>query len=244
MKRRMAGRRPRFSRAPFSCIPGGNIAHWGQRSRRIFSRNRGLGIFLLVCCLSLSACAGQQEPPPPEEPVQLIGQTPQDTVQQPKPAEPVPLNRLAVEVVVDWEDTDRILSDLDQLSQRLGEDLLACGYAVEEVAVTISTAGGFTGSALAEGGVDVVCMPAADYMAIEDCATAILTTDEAVCTGVVAAAAGREELDGSFLSALSDAMTLEGGFLESCYPGVTYIYAGEDALRAARELSAQQGETS
>lgn len=38
---------------------------------------------------------------------------------------------------------------------------------MEDVTVTISTAGGFTAEALAEGGVDVAFLPAVDYVASE-----------------------------------------------------------------------------
>jgi len=205
--------------------------------------NRKPWLVLLSLCLLLTACNTAGTPPNQasviKEPVcKETSQTDRDG--------PVSLGRLTVELVVDWEETDRILSSLDQLSELLGEGLLAQGYAAEGITVTISTAGGITGSALAEGGVDAACMPATDYAECGDGAAAILVTDEAVSTGVVAVTTAREELDEAFRAALASALrdTSAGvQFLETCYPGTAYVPATEEALQAIRSLAAEQGES-
>lgn len=187
---------------------------------------------VLVLALLLSACGVREQPdkqpdPPPPAPVESA---------EPAalPEEPAALGPLTVEVVVDGEEAERLLEQLEDLSALLSEGLLERGYAPEEVVITISTAGGVTADALCAGGVDAACLPAADYLAAEGQAEAILTTDD----GAAAVAVGREE--GAFHAALAGALT-ESGFLEVCYPGRTYLPATEEALQALRDRAAEEG---
>lgn len=190
---------------------------------------------LLLACLLLPACAERNEPQPPP---------PAAAAPNPPPAqpaeEPIALEALTLEVVVEAGEADALLPQLEALSSLLGEALLERGYAPEQVTVTIGTAGGITGDALRAGGVDAACLPAADYLAAAEGARAVLVTDEAVCAHVAAVGAGREELDGGFCAALAGALT-ESGFLERCYPRRTYIPATEEALEALRDWAAEEG---
>lgn len=191
---------------------------------------------VLVLALLLSACGAREQPdkqpdsppPAPVEPAEPAS----------RPEEPAALGPLTVEVVVDGEEAERLLERLEDLSALLSEGLLERGYAPEEVVITISTAGGVTADALCAGGVDAACLPAADYLAAEGQAEAILTTDDGAATAAVTA--GREELDESFCAALAGALT-ESGFLEVCYPGRTYLPATEEALQALRDRAAEEG---
>ena len=117
---------------------------------------------LLLACLLLPACAERNEPQPPP---------PSAVAPDPPPAqpaeEPIALEALTLEVVVEAGEADALLPQLEELSSLLGEALLERGYAPEQVTVTIGTAGGITGDALRAGGVDAACLPAADYLAAE-----------------------------------------------------------------------------
>lgn len=191
--------------------------------------NKTLWAAALLSCLLLAACnAASPAPSQPDKPaVEASGETPA------RKDEPAALGPLTVELVVGWEETDRVLACLDQLSGLLSDGLLAQGYAAEEVTVTISTAGGITGSALAEGGVDAACMPAADFAAYEPQASAVLVTEDAA--RVVAVTAAREELDAAFQEAFAAALLEpEAQFLSLCYPGETYVPATADALQTLR----------
>lgn len=176
-------------------------------------------IFLAALCLLPAGC--QKDVPPPEEPPSPAPVTePAQTPAEPAP-EPLALNRLTVEVVVDWEDADRILSSLEELSQLLHDALDGKHCLADDVAVTIGTAGGITAQALADGGVDAAFLPMADFLEMEEgTAAAVLESEDG---GVVAAvAAGMDE---RFYSILAEALTeLEAGwkFTETCYPGTAF----------------------
>ena len=193
--------------------------------------NKTLWMAALLSCLLLSACKAPS--PAPGQPDKPVIESPGEAGQPGQTDEPAALDRLTMELVVDWDETDRVLACLDQLSGLLSDSLLAQGYAAEEVVVTISTAGGITGSALAEGGIDAACMPAADFAAYASQATAVLATEGAA--HVVAVTAARDELDAAFQEAFADALLEpEAQFLGLCYPGEAYAPITEDALQAVR----------
>lgn len=187
---------------------------------------------LLAACLLLAGCRRTEAETPP-------GPTPPPASVQPEDDQPAEeprslfLDSLTVEVVVDWEDADRMLDSLEELSRLLDGALEEADCILKEPAtVTIGTAGGITAQALADGGVDVAFLPAAD----------LLTTDADAAIGVLmntdqdfflAASTAREELDEYFRSALEEALTAtEDGqsFLETCYPGVEFVQATERPL--------------
>lgn len=159
------------------------------------------------------------------------------------PDEEIALSRLSVELVVEWEEADRVLSSLDQISDLLREALLSQGCAVEEVSVTLSTAGGFTAGALAEGGVDVAWLPAADFAACADHTSAVLIAGEDPCTIVAAVSTAREDLDSSFQAVLAGAvLDTEPGrqFTALCYPGTVYSSATDSAVQSLLDGAAQR----
>ena len=90
--------------------------------------------------------------------------------------------------------------------------------------ITISTAGGPTGDALAAGGVDAACLPEEDCEAREADAFPVL----AAPGRVLAVTGAREELDGDFRAALAEALleTEEGAAFLSLYsPDTVYTAA-------------------
>lgn len=204
---------------------------------------------MAALCLLLSACGRQpQKPEQPEQPdppaqVQTQPETP------PAPEEgAILLDRLTVELVVDWEDSDQVLSRLEELSLLFSQALADQGCQVEDVTVTISTAGGFTAGSLAEGGVDVAFLPAEDYIGVESEAGAVLTAGEEPCTTVAAVTGARTELDKAFCNTLERAMleTEDGNsFLEACRPGAVWVPATQETIAGVRdwleEQEAQQG---
>lgn len=169
---------------------------------------------LLAVCLLAAACGG--DPPAPEAGPAPLPEAPAASGEAGRS-----LERLAVELVVDWADTDRVLESQAELERLLREALAAQAWAVEEVQVTISTAGGPTGDALAVGGVDAACLPEEDYEAREGDAFAVL----AAPGWVLAVTGAREELDRDFRAALAAALleTEQGAdFLAVYSPGAAY----------------------
>lgn len=172
----------------------------------------------LAACLLLAACGrAGQTPPAAEEPA-----PPEDRREE----EALSLGSLTVELVVSWEEADRLLDSLDQLSGLLGEALAEQGCVTDEVRVTLSTAGGVTADALSKGGVDAAWLPAEDFSACGEKAGAALIQEGGGCVAAVTGA--REELDGEFRALLvRAALDTEPGraFLQLYCPGGTYVPA-------------------
>ncbi len=216
-------------------------------------KKSGALLWMVVFCLLLAACGrGGQEPQEGEDPpAEEVVQPPREDGAEEEPPQggeagrQLNIGHLTVELVADWGESDRLLSEMEELSLLLQTGLREQNCEVGEITVTLSTAGGFTSNALAEGGVDAAWMPAVDYISCEDAAYAVLTTDEELCTTVLAVSASREELDGDFRAALSAALLeTEAGaeFLGRYCPGLTFLPADGAALDAVREWLAAQEE--
>lgn len=184
---------------------------------------------LAAVCLLLAGCSRAEPETPPEPSPPPVSVQPEED-QPAEKARPLFLESLSVEVMVDWEDADRMLGSLDELSRLLDGALEEVGCTLGEPAtVTIGTAGGITAQALADGGVDVAFLPAEDLLTTEEDAVVgvLMNTDQDF---FLAASTAREELDEHFRSLLENALTMtEDGqaFLETCYPGVEFIRAAE-----------------
>lgn len=184
---------------------------------------------LAAVCLLLAGCRRAETEAPPEPSPPPVSVQPEEN-QPAEKARPLFLESLSVEVMVDWEDADRMLGSLDELSRLLDGALEEVGCTLGEPAtVTIGTAGGITAQALADGGVDVAFLPAEDLLTTEEDAVVgvLMNTDQDF---FLAASTAREELDEHFRSLLENALTMtEDGqaFLETCYPGMEFIRAAE-----------------
>lgn len=184
---------------------------------------------LAAVCLLLAGCRRAETETPPEPSPPPASVQPEENQPAEKPR-PLFLESLSVEVMVDWEDADRMLGSLDELSRLLDGALEEVGCTLGEPAtVTIGTAGGITAQALADGGVDVAFLPAEDLLTTEEDAAVgvLMNTDQDF---FLAASTGREELDEHFRFLLEEALTTtEDGqaFLETCYPGVEFVQAVE-----------------
>ena len=206
---------------------------------------------VLLFLLSLTSCARQNEPaaeetPPPvtQEPSkpQKPEETPVGDAQKEK-QEVISVEHMTVELVSAWEDGDRLLSQLKSLSHLMQSCMLTQGYQVEDITITISTAGGFTADALNNGGVDLAFLPAVDYITCDKTITAVLTTDEEICTTVVAVNSLQEEFDAEFSAALTRALLeTDSGkeFLTIYDPDITCIPATESAIQVVRDRVAEQ----
>lgn len=213
---------------------------------------------LALLCLSLAACGqgtqaaqtgggaslpagsgvGTADPLPEEGPGETA-EAPEESAGD--EAEPLSLDTLTVEAVVDWETAERMLTSLEDMSRWLKEALAEENCLVEEVAVTVNTAGGYTAQALAAGGVDVALLPAVDFIAWEEDAQALLVSGEDPCETVAAVTLSRPELDDAFCQTLAAALTeTEAGeqFLTACRPDAVFASASEEALQAVRDYAA------
>ena len=178
---------------------------------------------LLAACLLLSGCRKEAPAlePPPDPPVAA---DPVPDAPLPEEPQPIVLDRLTVEVVVDWEDADRMLGSLETLARLLESALAAFGCTVEEpVTITLGTAGGITAQALSDGGVDAAFLPVTDLSELEDgkAVRVLESSDQALAAAVT----GMREDRQRFCAALAQALTeTEDGreFTALCYPGTVF----------------------
>lgn len=193
---------------------------------------------LLILCLLLTACGRHQDesadPPAPTEP----------SVEEPsKPVEPAPaedddepllLDRLAVELVVAPADTERVMGSLRQFSADLTDALKEKNIDVEAVSFTMSTAGGVTGDALADGGIDMAFLPVMDFIARRDVLTPLLMAGDTEDAYVLALTTKNDALlDEALQGAITEALTdHEAGqrFLAAWSPDAEYGPVSQEVL--------------
>lgn len=219
---------------------------------------RKLLTVLFALCFILCAC-GQQQPPasndsttqnqeetvPPQssDPGSTPDNTPDHTPDAgDEPDLPLMLEELTVELVVEWEVADAILSQLDDLANALRTALDAVDCPVDHVTLTISTAGGFTAQALVNGGVDIAVLPAVDFVTCEDSTTAIALSSEALCETAIVVSHADKSLDTAFRNALFRALTeTDSGqeFLAVCRPDAQFTTVSDEALQAVRDYVAE-----
>ena len=213
-----------------------------------------LVLFLVTFCLILSACAQNQTPPKTDPAPPVTDQT-QQTVPPPIETPPAPPagneetppvyapEELTVELVVEWEAADLILSRLEEMSEMLRLALEESGYNVERVTLTLSTAGGFTAEALTQGGIDAAILPAADFITCRESTAGIAMSTEELCETVIALSLHDGTPDSTFCTALFDALinTEQGReFMSICRPGAVFTVPTEEAMQAVADWVAAQ----
>lgn len=213
-------------------------------------------LFLFTFCLILSACMQEQNSPQTDP----VPPTTNQTQQQPTPPpddSPVPPaenegtpstfapEELTMELVVEWETADALLSRLEDMGEMLRLALEDSGYSVERVTLTISTAGGFTAEALSQGGIDAAVLPAVDFITCPESTTGIAMSSEEIPETVIALSLHKGMPDSTFCSALFDALTkTEQGkeFLQLCRPDAVFVVPTEEAMQTVADWVAQQEE--
>lgn len=209
---------------------------------------------LLALILILCACAPSQNNPPTTDTTdqpQVIDPQPDqsngNTATPPSsdvtdPATEISLDALTVEVVVEWENVDHMLSQLNRLTELLQTSLEESGCTIEYLAITINTAGGITAQALSEGGVDVAILPAVDFISCENDALALAISSEELCETAIAVVKNNQALDSTFRTALLYALleTDDGHeFLNICRADAVFAEPTEDALQLVRDYVAE-----
>ncbi len=214
-----------------------------------------LSALALALCLLLCACmqpGGNQTDLPPDG---TEGPGVQDTTPTP-PEDNKDENRtddsgstpllwpdeLTLELVVAWENADAILTHLDELSDKLREALTQCGCPPERVTLTISTAGGFTAQALADGGIDAAILPAEDIIPLETSCAIIALSGEDIPAIAIAVSLADDMLSPEFRSALLNAFTTTDAgeeFISLCCDGAFFAAPTEEAMQAMRDYLAE-----
>ena len=213
-----------------------------------------LMLFLFTFTLILCACTQNQSPTQNDPVPPTVNQTQQqptfpadDTPTPPTDTKtPPPVfapEELTVELVVEWESADAILSQLDDMREMLRLALEESGYSVDRVTLTISTAGGFTAEALAQGGIDAAVLPAVDFISCRESTAGVAMSTEDICETVIALSLHHGTPDSTFCTALFDALTkTEHGieFLNLCRPGAVFAAPTEEAMQIVQEWIEQQ----
>ena len=194
--------------------------------------------FVLTLCLMFTACSRQEEKP--EEPAEPDKPSIEEPVNPPKSPDdqeeddPVLLDRMAVELVVAPTDTERVMVALRQFSADLTDALKEQNVDVETVSFTMSTAGGVTGDALSDGGIDMAFLPVMDFIARRDVLTPLLMAGDTEDSYVVALTTKVPALQEEYLQKIiSAALTdSEAGqrFLAAWSPDAEYGPVSQEVL--------------
>lgn len=197
---------------------------------------------LMAVCLFLSACTVQQgnntpsDLNNPQPPVQNDPPAPDDGNDEVDP--PPFLSDLALELVVDSETANTLLSHLDELTSHLRSAVEAVGYQPDSVTITFSTAGAYTTDSLVAGGIAVAILPTVDIIACEKRVSIIALSTEEIPETAIAVSAADEAFSEAFCNILFRAFTeTEAGeaFLSLCCAGTSFTAPTEDGLQAARD---------
>ena len=199
-----------------------------------------LALCLLLCACSQPGSSNDQSDPPvsgdqqTDAPDDSGGHTSDDG----NPAQPVYPADLMVELVVEWAIADALLSNLDDLSDRLHAALEEAGCPLDSVTLTINTAGGFTAQALIEGGIDAAILPAVDLITHEERAAILALSSEEVPETAIAVSLAKETLSAEFREVLRKALTeTQNGqdFLAACCGDAVFSAPTDDTLQAVRD---------
>ena len=217
-------------------------------------KKMNLSVLILALCLLLCACVQNQEIPDQNDPtisgneqtmspdddtanVPDDGETNEgDTSQTVYPAE------LMVELVVEWEAADALLSQLDDLSDLLQKAIEEAGCPLDRVTLTISTAGGFTAQALIQGGIDAAIVPAVDIISYEKSTAILALSEEEIAETAIALSRVNSDITEDFCQILFKAlMETQSGqdFLSTCCGSAVFSAPTQERLEAVRDYLRQ-----
>ena len=156
---------------------------------------------------------------------------------------------MTIELVVEWEMADAILSHLDDLSDLFGAALEAVGCQMDRVTLTMSTAGAYTADSLVDGGIDAAILPSIDIIAYEQRVSILALSDDEIPTSAIAVSLANSDLSEEFRTLLFTALTkTEAGldFLSAICGEATFSAPTEEMLQIVRdyrkELMSEEGE--
>lgn len=156
---------------------------------------------------------------------------------------------LTIELVVEWDMADTILSLLDDLSDLFDDALEEVGCQLDRVTLTMSTAGAYTADSLVDGGIDIAILPSVDIISCENRVSILaLSADEIPMTAIAVSKANNdlsEEFHALLLTALTETNAGQN-FLSAICGESVFAAPTEDTLQAVRdyhkELMNEEGE--
>ena len=145
---------------------------------------------------------------------------------------------ITVELVIEWEIADAILSALDDLSEQLRQAVEEAGCQLDSVTLTISTAGAYTADSLREGGVDAAILPSVDIIPYENQVAVLALSAEEIPQTAIAVSLIHSDMTEAFRESLFYALTqTETGqaFLSAFCGETEFSTPTEAALQAVRD---------
>lgn len=208
-----------------------------------------LTALLLAIVVLLSACANRttgNNDTPSQNNSQIEQNTPdnneippeQDTTTDDQQSEICYPTDITVELVVEWEIADAILSALDDLSEQLRQAVEEAGCQLDSVTLTISTAGAYTADSLIDGGVDAAILPSVDIIPYENQVAILALSAEEIPQTAIAVSRTNSDLDEAFRESLFCALTqTEDGqaFLSAICGETEFSAPTDEALQAVRD---------
>ena len=221
-----------------------------------------LTALLLSVCMLLCACmqpSGGNDGPASDDPTLSgdqnsnstdSGSSSSDNGESTDDKEKIPYPAdLTIELVVEWEMADIILSILDDLSDLFRDAMKEVGCQIDSVTLTMSTAGAYTADSLIDGGIDAAILPSVDIISAEHRVSILALSDDAIPMTAIAVSKADSDLSEEFCVLLFSALTeTEAGqdFLAAICGESVFSAPTEDALQAVRdylkELMDEEGE--
>ena len=208
-----------------------------------------LTALLLCVCLLLSACmqpSGGNDDPAQDDTIVSGDQDPDsggnssdngENADNQKGNIPYPAD-LTIELVVEWEMADIILSILDDLSVQLRDALQEVGCRIDNVTLTMSTAGAYTADSLIDGGIDAAILPSVDIISGEQRVSILALSDDEIPMTAIAVSNASDDLSAEFHAMFFSALTeTEAGqdFLSAICGESIFSAPTEDTLQAVRD---------
>lgn len=202
---------------------------------------------LLALCMLLCACTDPGGNDTGNDPTDNIGQQTPDQGDTDRPDDgtdqtgSVFPSDLAMELVVDSNTANILLSYLDTLAAKLRDAVEAAGYQPDTVTITFSTAGAYTTDSLQEGGIAIAVLPALDIITCKHACVIALSSEEIPETAIAVSMADgifSEDLCAVLFRAFTET---EAGseFLSLCCGDTTFVSPTEEKLQMVRDYLAE-----
>lgn len=205
-----------------------------------------LTALLLSVCLLLSACmqtsGGNDDPVQDDATISDDlnsdnGSSSSDNTDNNKNTATYPAD-LTIELVVEWAMADIILSILDDLSDLIRDALEEVGCQIDNVTLTMSTAGAYTADSLIDGGIDAAILPSVDIISSAHRVSILALSDDEIPMTAIAVSKANDDLSAEFRAMLFSALTeTEEGrdFLSAICGEAVFSAPTEETLQAVRD---------